>query len=300
MSGTLHRDEARPIFEARAIAAAPFGLEVAVDLTSPFSEAEKEELRRLYRREGLILVRNQKLTMDQQIEACSIFGPVLRGAMDNYIVSNVHADGLLGNRELLFHSDIPYVPAPYLGGSLHALEVDEGVSPTRFANGFTAYERLPSDLRGRIDALNALQVRERAVGRRTRLTDLLPTDNCAVHALVGRQQVTGRPFLFANLDMTACVIGLSEAESDALLDEIFSHLYAEDQIYDHVWKPGDIVIWDNRAVQHARKAVGAGTRTLQRVTIAEFGYWEQYPVDLPVFDELHSVKPPTAEVSAHS
>lgn len=300
MSGTRHRDEARPIFESAAIAGAPFGLEVAVDLRSTFSPAEKEELRRLYRRDGLILVRGQKLTMDQQIEACGIFGPVLRGAMDNYIVSNVHADGLLGNRELLFHSDIPYVPAPYLGGSLHALDVDEGVSPTRFASGFAAYERLTSDLREKIDRLNALHVRERAVGRRTRLTDLIPTDNCAVHSLVGRQQVTERPFLFVNLDMTACVIGMSEAESDDLLDEIFSHLYAEDQIYDHIWKPGDIVIWDNLAVQHARKEVGAGTRTLQRVTIAEFGYWQQYPVDLPVFDELHSVKPPAAEATAHS
>jgi taurine dioxygenase len=277
-------------FEASPIAGAPFGLEVNVDLSLSFGPAEKQALRQLYRHDGLILVRDQKLSMEQQIEACSIFGPVLRNSRENYIVSNVREDGLLGTRELLFHSDVPYVPAPYLGGSLHALDVDDGVSATRFASGLSAHERLPTKLRQRIDGLNALHVRARAFTRRTRLTDLIPTDNCAVHALVGRQQDTQRPYIFACVDMTACVIGMPEPDSERLLEELFSYLYAEEQIYDHVWRPGDIVIWDNLAVQHARKAIAGGKRTLQRATIAEYGYWDQYPVDLQTYEALHEAK----------
>jgi taurine dioxygenase len=269
------------------VAGAVFGREVQVDLSSPLSHDDQQILRDAWRRDGLLLVRGQRLGPEQQLDACSIFGPVLRGARDNYIVSNVLEEGLLGNRELLFHNDIPYVPAPYIGGALHALNVDEGVNPTRFVSGFAAYERLPAALKQRIGGLNALHVRERAMNRRTRLSDLVPSDNCAVHALVGRQELTNRPYVFVNQAMTACVIGMSEAESDALLDELFSYLYADDVIYDHAWKTGDIVIWDNLAVQHARKpVVGSGARTLQRVSIARFGYWEQYPVDLPVLDEL--------------
>jgi taurine dioxygenase len=289
MPAAIELEKVASAFEASPIPGAPFGLEVKVDLSATFSAAEKQALRQLYQRDGLILVRNQKLSMDQQIEACSIFGPVLRNR-ENYIVSNVREDGLLGTRELLFHSDVPYVPAPYLGGSLHALEVDAGVSATRFASGFKAYDRLPTELRRRIDALNALHVRARAFTRRTRLTDLIPTDNCAVHALVGRQKDTERSYIFACLDMTACVIGMPEQASDLLLEELFSYLYAEEQIYDHVWRPGDIVIWDNLAVQHARKAIAAGRRTLQRVSIAEYGYWDQYPVDLPTYEALHEAK----------
>jgi taurine dioxygenase len=289
MPAAIELEKVASAFEASPIPGAPFGLEVKVDLSATFSAAEKQALRQLYQRDGLILVRNQKLSMDQQIEACSIFGPVLRNR-ENYIVSNVREDGLLGTRELLFHSDVPYVPAPYLGGSLHALEVDAGVSATRFASGFKAYDRLPTELRRRIDALNALHVRARAFTRRTRLTDLIPTDNCAVHALVGRQKDTERSYIFACLDMTACVIGMPEQASDLLLEELFSYLYAEEQIYDHVWRPGDIVIWDNLAVQHARKAIAGGRRTLQRVTIAQYGYWDQYPVDLPTYEALHEVK----------
>jgi taurine dioxygenase len=108
-----------------------------------------------------------------------------------------------------------------------------------------------------------------------------------VHAVVGRQDVTDRPYIFVNSDMTGCVIGMSEPESDALLDELFAYLYAEKRIYEHAWRAGDIVIWDNRAVQHARAEIQGGTRTLQRVTIAQYGYWDQYPVDLPTYEALH-------------
>jgi taurine dioxygenase len=268
----------------------PFGVEVSVDPKRGLGSADKEDLRQLFALDGLIVVRNLHLSMDEQLDLCETFGPVMRGSRENYIVSNVHRDGLLGDRELLFHHDITFVPAPYLGGSLHALDVSEGVSGTRFANGFRAYERLPSALRERIDRLNALHVRERAVGRRTRLTDSLPTDNCAVHAVVGRQQGTGRPYLFVNTSHTACIIGMSEVESDRLLDELFSYLYADADVYEHAWKNGDIVIWDNLAVQHARKAVAGGTRTLQRVTIAKLGYWDQCPVDLPSYQEIHTFK----------
>lgn len=273
-------------FDARPIPGAPFGLEITADLTASFSDSEKEELRRLYRQDGLLLFRNQKLSMEQQIEACSIFGPVLRDSIENYLVSNVEKDGLLGNRELLFHNDVPFVPAPYLGGSLHALEVDDGVSATRFASAFRAWEALPAELQNRIDGLNVLHVRARSFTRRTKLADSEPRDNCAVHALVGRQEETGRPYIFVCQDMAALVAGLSEGDSDALLEELFGYLYAPGNVYEHHWQVGDFIVWDNLGVQHARSEITGGRRTLQRVTIAEFGYWEQVPVDLQTYYDL--------------
>ena len=181
------------LFDSQPIPGAPFGLEVKADLSGTFSDAEKAALRRLFEHDGLLLFRNQSLTMDQQLDASEIFGPVLRGALDNYIVSNVEEDGLLGDGELLFHVDVPYVPAPYLGGTLHGLDVDEGVSATRFASAFRAWESLPEDLQRRIDGMTVLHVRGRELGRRTTLSDSQPGDNCAVHSLIGRQEGTGRP-----------------------------------------------------------------------------------------------------------
>lgn len=271
---------------ARPIPGAPFGWEVDVDLSTPPKETQRQALARIFRRDGLILVRGQSLTMKQQEDTCAIFGPVLRDARDNYIVSNVVKGGLLGHMELNFHNDVPFVPIPFIGGSLHALDVVDGVAPTRFASGFRAWEQLPDSLKARIAGRNALFVRERVPDRRNRLTDLEPGDLCSVHPAVGRQVGSDRPYLFVTGMMTSAIIGLAEAESEALLDELQAQLYAPANVYEHHWRNGDIVIWDNLALQHARAELGPGTRTLQRVTLAEIGYWDQYPADLPLYEQL--------------
>jgi taurine dioxygenase len=170
---------------------------------------------------------------------------------------------------------------------LHAIEVADGVSGTRFASGFRTYERLPQKLRDRIENLNGLFIRTKHDHRRTRMTDLEPGDNCAVHAIVQRQKDTGRPYIFINSNTIGQIIGVSEADSEALIEEIFSCYYVADDIYEHTWRRGDFVIWDNKAINHARGKIVGGTRTLQRVSVADYGFWDQYPVDLPTFDQIH-------------
>jgi taurine dioxygenase len=267
----------------------PFGIEVLTDPRTGLSADEQAGLVRLYHADGLLLFRDLQLNMQEQIDLCSLFGPTLPADhMESYIVSNTRPDGLLGNQELLFHNDVPFVPAPYLGASLHAIEVDEGVSGTRFASGYLAYEHLPKTVRQRINGLNALHLRKRVDLRRTRLTDLQPGDVASVHPVVPRYSSTGRPFLFVSQDMTGCIIGMTDHESDLLLEELFSYLYHADTIYEHAWRPGDLIVWDNLAIQHARKATTTGTRTLQRVTIAELGRYDQVPTDLASFKELRT------------
>ena len=275
---------------ARPIPVAPFGWEADVDLAAPLSQAQRDALARIYRRDGLILFRNQTLSREQQITACDIFGPALRTELDNYVVSNVEKDGFLGKQELLFHNDIPYVPAPFLGGSLYALEVAESAAPTRYASGFRGWERLPESLKARVAELKALQVKGHLLGRRTMLADLDAGDMCTVHPVVRRQQGTERPYLFVNLDMSACITTLPAAESEALIEELFSYLYDPANVYEHHWREGDLVVWDNLAVQHARSETGNAARTLRRVSIAEYGYWEQVPTDIGSHQALQEME----------
>jgi taurine dioxygenase len=264
---------------------APFGVEVKLDLSFPLSSPQQDELRELYRRDGLLVFRDLHLSMEEQCELCRVFGPVIDSPYENFYVSNVRKDGHLGALELQWHNDVPYLPKPYLAAALHAVEVSPGASSTRYASGFRAYERLPQALKARIAGLNALQVKQRFSERANRLTDLQPGDLCTVHPLVSRQDGTGRPYLFANQNMTACIIGLSPAESDALLEELFGWFYVEGEVYEHTWEPGDLVLWDNLAVQHARGRVSADTRTLQRVSITELGYAQQYAADLGIRED---------------
>jgi taurine dioxygenase len=266
----------------------PFGVDVVLTSTRNLDSGAASEIRDLFQRDGLLLVRGLQLSHQEQIEFCRIIGPVCESPFENFLVSNVAKDAHLGARELLWHNDVPYLPLPYLGASLHALQVDPGAVGTRFASGFRAYERLPQQLRDRVAGMNALQVRERVWDRPNRLTDLEPGDICTVHPVVRTQGKTGRPYLFVNQDMTACIIGLSDSDSQALLDELYSYFYVEEDVYEHSWAEGDLVVWDNLAVQHSRGRVGEGARTLQRVSITELGYAQQYPTDTGIYNSLHN------------
>lgn len=264
----------------------PFGFEVEVTSLPDNSSVETEELRSIYRQDGLLVVRGLRLSHEDQIAFCRLFGPVLDTPSENFIVSNIDANGYLGTRELLWHNDVPYLPSPYLAGCLHAVRVDPEAVGTRFASGYRAYESLPEALRERADNLNALHVRERVYDRRNRLTDLKPGDLCTVHAVVAADAETERKYLFINEAWTAQIIGLPEAESDNLLSELHGHFYGEDNVYEHHWSEGDIVLWNNLAVQHARGKAGTGVRTLQRVTLTKLGYADQYPTDLGIGTSL--------------
>jgi len=260
----------------------PFGFEVELRALPDTASPEADRLRALYREDGLLVVRGLRLDHEQQMAFCRLFGPVLDTPYENFIVSNVDANGHLGTRELLWHNDVPYLPSPYLAGCLHAVRVDPQAVGTRFANGFRAYAALPSALRQRIETLKALHVRERVYDRPNRLTDLEDGDLCTVHSVVRTDPETGRRYLFVNQAWTAQVIGLPDAESDALMHELHGYLYAPTNVYEHAWQEGDIVLWNNLANQHARGVAGAGVRTLQRVTVTHLSYAEQYPTDLGI------------------
>lgn len=275
-----------PIIAALPIA--PFGMEVRLASVPRTDSAEADQLRALYQQDGLLVVRGLRLSQAEQIEFCRIFGPVHESPFENFLVSNVDKAGHLGMRELLWHNDVPFLPLPYLAGSLHALQVNPQAVGTRFVSGYRAYQRLPAALRERIAGMKALHVRERVYDRPTRLTDLQAGDICTVHDVVCTDPDTGRHYLFVNHAWTDSIIGLPEAESRMLLAELYGQFYAEGEIYEHKWADGDLVLWNNLALQHARGLAGEGVRTLQRVTITRLGYAQQYPTDVGIYDELHN------------
>ncbi|MDG2002373.1 MAG: TauD/TfdA family dioxygenase [Novosphingobium sp.] len=266
----------------------PFGAEADPELILRPTDAGCRELRRMFDEQGLVVFKRLKvMSMERQMEVCRIFGPVLDNPWENMLVSNTRPDGFLGAQKLLWHHDLPYLPRPYIGGSLHALEAEAGTTTTHFASGLAAWERLPQELRAQIESRNGLHVKQKIFDQRNRLADLEPGDVCAVHAVVRHQRQTGKPYIFVSEDLTDSIIGLSPEESEALLEELFAVLYAEGVTYEHRWEVGDLVIWDNETVQHARGDVTPHARTLQRVSIADIGYTDMYPTDLGVHSDQY-------------
>jgi len=72
----------------------------------------------------------------------------------------------------------------------------------------------------------------------------------ATHPLVRIHPATGRKGLYLNANRMEQVVGLERAESDALLDQLIAHAIEPRFQYRHVWRQGDVVIWDNRATMH--------------------------------------------------
>jgi len=89
-----------------------------------------------------------------------------------------------------------------------------------------------------------------------------------VHPVVRTHPATGRKALYVNRLMTVLIEGMPDEESSELLDFLFDHQEQRQFVYEHVWRVGDILMWDNRCTLHARTDFSADERRLmRRVTI---------------------------------
>lgn len=256
----------------------PFGAEVDLDLAQPISPDTIEALQALYDEHHLLVFRNQKLSHERQIEVVGNFGPPLMSAQDGVgFISNEAGKGGLGGGELAFHSDLSFSPEPFLGISLHAVNVWNDRSSTRFVDAGIAYRTLPETTKSRLAGLTAHHVFSLDFARAADESspEGLPSTD---RPLVMTHPRTGEAILYVNLNQTQRILELEPAESRALIGELFEHLYQPDAVYEHRWQMGDLVLWDNLATQHARGDVSeVGPRTLQRVVLARKGFFEQHP-----------------------
>ena len=253
----------------------PFGVEIDFDLRRLDDPADRSAFRDLFYREKLLVFRDQGLTELEQVQVMSAIGDVL-GAKGEY--REISSDGNLGAGPLCFHSDLSFTPEPFKALSLQALEVVDGQTWTRFASGQHVLRKLPEDLRRRIEGLDALAVISVVQSHRDVAYDppaYLPQQS---RPAVIPHPVTGEPILYVTDMQTARLEGLAQAQSDALLGELFAHLYASDNVHQHDWRNGDLVIWDNIALQHSRPDLtGCTPRRLQRVAVADKSFFDLCP-----------------------
>jgi taurine dioxygenase len=256
-----------------AMPRSPFGVEIEWDLSRPLSPEDAARLVRLVDEHGVLIARNQRLTMDQQRQVLGLLGRI-----EEYDLQYVDLDDNILNRdEMGFHADMAFAHTPYKYLSLHAVDVVAGESSTNFASGALAYRRLSAEQRKRLAALTTTQV----VGTRTHRGigyDAPPDGPRAIHPAVIYHHRTSQPILFVN-HMQSCRFNeLPREESDALLEELFAILYSPDAILVHDWTPGDLVIWDNHAVQHGRPSLEKVTaRHLQRMSVSDVPGVEMLP-----------------------
>jgi taurine dioxygenase len=253
----------------------PFGVEVLHDLSVPIADREGEALRELFYREKLLLFRNQSLTEDQHAALLAHIGPVL-GSRGEY--REISSDGNLGAGPLCWHSDLSFTAEPFKGLSLYALEVNPGQSATRFASATRAVKFLPDELRARIARMDAVALISPVQSHRQlayRLPSFFPQQT---RPAILPHPETGEPVLYVSQMQTARIGELPQEEGESLLNALFSTLYAAGNVYEHRWHNGDLVIWDNIALQHSRPDLTAHSpRRLRRIALATKSFFDLCP-----------------------
>jgi taurine dioxygenase len=236
----------------------------------------------------VVVFRGQQLTDDDLIAFSRRFGDLdwapiqetgrrfVEGHPEIYVVSNVIENGVsigsLGAGEAVWHTDMSYLEDPPKASMLYALELPAAGGDTFFCNMYRAYELLPEALKQRISGLALKHDGTYNSGGYLRqgvsAVDDPLTSPGVYHPLVCTHPETGRRLLYLGRRRNAYISGLPLADSEALLDELWSYAERPDIAWRNQWQVGDVVLWDNRCTMHRRDPFDpAARRILHRTQI---------------------------------
>lgn len=186
--------------------------------------------------------------------------------MVSNIKENGKSVGILGDGEIVWHSDFSFKEAPTAARMLVAKEIPpmEKGGRTTFLNCYAAYDALSTAQKKRIAGKTVKQANIVDTAMKLRpgasLDDDIRKTPGPSHPIISTHPETGCNSLFLGRRHGAYVNGLSLEESEALLDELWAHIEDPRFAYSHEWKVGDVVVWDNRATLHKRESFDSNER----------------------------------------
>ena len=248
------------------------GLVEGIDLKQPLSPALFEKVHSAFLRYQVLVFRGQNMFEPEQLLRFSkLWGtPVPASKLGPYLKDHpeiTHVTKIpkaMASTEA-WHYDSPYTPIPPKISILSAVTVPHG-GDTMWCNQYHSYERL-SPVMQRM--LQGLRVQFQAI-RLARFQGVPASEApSATHPLVRTHPETGRKVLYLGpRDNVRGIEGLSEAEGRPLLDFLYEHSTQPDNVYRHMWRANDVVMWDNRCTMHyAVHDYGTQERVLNRVTL---------------------------------
>ncbi len=267
---------------------AALGAEIrGIDLAKPVPDDVKQKLNELWFENLVLLFRDQSLSQTDVSNASNVFGPTQDAAAKQYFrdtdqkplgdsehpdinrLSNLGPDGTpvrenagLGSLEVIWHSDNSYIETPPAGSMLYSRIIPpEGHGgETSFNDQYLAYETLPDDVKERIKDMKLVHDSTRNSAGVLRPGVKLPTKPSEVpgptHPLVRTHPDTGRKALYLGrrrVYPSSYIVGISDQESEELLDYLWEHACKPEFAWMHHWKVDDLLIWDNRCAMHRRE-----------------------------------------------
>jgi taurine dioxygenase len=260
---------------------------VGVDLAN-LQDSQWEQMLSAYHRYSLLVVRDQSLPKRDQIAFSQRFGPLELPIRKDYlgkdfpelhVVSNVGADGkpndtkgLENPGNFFWHTDASYMKEPASTTLLYAITIPPAGGDTNFANMHAAYEALTPAMKARVAPLRAIHSWEQSrfnSGSRLASEEEKQKAPPVSHPLVRTHPDTGRKALYLG-NHTSHIEGMEVEAGRALLRELLEHSTQSTFVYRHVWRAGDIVVWDNRSLLHKASDdfdMNACARVLHRTVV---------------------------------
>jgi taurine dioxygenase len=257
-----------------------------IDLARPADGATASALKEFWLRHVILVFRGQNLNQEDLLRVTRYFGklgtlarpkefrpPGFDRLLDNVmLISNIRENGepigALPDGEMMFHHDMLHAKVPHKGTCLYSVEVPSSGGNTLFANCYTAYETMPPALRQKLEGRQAFH--HYNYGSVQKGDDRGTTAFAeSSHPVFRTHEETGRKAVYVNRLMTERIVDLPPAESDGLLAQVFDHAENRAWVYEHIWRPGDLIVWDNRCSMHARTDFPASERRLMLRTTIE-------------------------------
>jgi taurine dioxygenase len=257
---------------------------LGIDLTRPVSPETRAALNQAFSEHSVLVIRDQHLTPPQVRTAVQLFGNIFHQHNTKFALPDCPEIHYISNQDRFpdgtryipgegWHTDHSNDTRPPKATVLHAVTLPDRGGDTQYANMAAAYAALPAATKDRIANLLAIHVYQSTHSAR-KLMGLSDANkervpNAVLHPIVRTHPETGRKSIFINPIRIEGILGLDHKEALPLLDDLLAHATQERFQYRHEWRPGDLVMWDNRCLLH--KANGDydmnQTRYLYRVML---------------------------------
>lgn len=256
-----------------------------VDLNA-LSAQSFEDIYQAWLHFGVLRFRDQALDDDALQRFSARFGPLEelplgrmtkadRAKVQNIyvtVLSNIKVNGKpiggLGNAEASWHSDMTYVDTPPPASVLLGVEIPETGGDTYFADQNAAFAALPQSLKQKVADLS---IKHDAA--HTSIGSLRPGYDAfddardapgSTHPIIRKHEESSATTLYLGRREWAYIPGLSLADSEALLDELWRYAALPQNVWRQSWQPNDVIVWDNRRVLHRRDDFGNSARRLMK------------------------------------
>jgi taurine dioxygenase len=240
------------------------GAEISgIDLSQPLDSATQDQIYDALMEHLVLFFRDQDLSPKAQFEFATSFGepaakhPIYPHMPDHDRVVVLENDGDRPPDTDDWHTDLTFQADPPFLSVLHAIEVPETGGDTLWSNMYAAYDALPEEIQALLARSSAVHdmgaFRNNYLGKGLDVDSLnagMASMGSAVHPMAPIHPVTGNRLLFVNRSFTQAVTGMLKAESDRLLEYLFSHLESPNLQVRFRWKKGSVAVWDNRTTQH--------------------------------------------------